>query len=212
VGIVYALYLPHLSQKGVVCQLDGDLMSLGDDHTYRLVGKGTVRIRMYDGTLRELKKVRYIPRMTKNLISIRALEAEGLRGTLGEGILKMSSGSLVVLKDIRRKNVYYLMGSAVTGLASSRQLNGDSIRSWHSGHGQISLKSDQTLIGVSTCHLEARDSSVLDKKKVKFDTYTHHLHGLLDYIHVDVWGPTKNASLGGHRYFISVVDDYSRHC
>jgi len=27
---------------------------------------GTVRIRMYDGTLRELKEVRYIPNMTKN--------------------------------------------------------------------------------------------------------------------------------------------------
>jgi len=29
-------------------------------------GKGTFRIRMYDGTLRELKEVRHIPRMTKN--------------------------------------------------------------------------------------------------------------------------------------------------
>jgi len=33
-------------------ELDGDLMSMGDDHTCQLVGKGTVRIRMYDGTLR----------------------------------------------------------------------------------------------------------------------------------------------------------------
>jgi len=29
---------------------------------------------------------------------------------------------------------------------------------------------------------------------------------------VDVWGPTKTASLGGHRYFFSIVDDYFRHC
>ena len=95
-----------------------------------LVRKGTVRIRMYDGTLRELKKVRYIPRMTKNLISIRALEAEGLRGTLGEGILKMSSGSLIVLKGIKHNNMYYLKSSAVTGLVSSKYLDGDSTRLW----------------------------------------------------------------------------------
>jgi len=100
-------------------ELDGGLMSMGDGNTCQLVGKGTVRIRMYDETLRELKEVRYIPTMTKNIISVGALEAEDLRRTLGEGILNMSSGSLIVLKGIRRNNVYYLMGSTVTRLASS---------------------------------------------------------------------------------------------
>jgi len=66
--------------------------------------------------------------MTENLISVGALKAEGLRGTLGEGVLKMSSGSLVVLKGIRCNNVYYLVGSAVTGLPSSGQLDGNSTR------------------------------------------------------------------------------------
>ena len=42
------------------------------------------------------------------------------------------------------------MGSAVIGLASSGQLDDDSIRSWHSGHGQVGLKSDQVLGGAST--------------------------------------------------------------
>jgi len=52
--------------------------------------------------------------MTKNIISVGALKVEGLIETLGEGVLKMASGLLVVLKGIRRNNVYYLMGSAVT--------------------------------------------------------------------------------------------------
>ena len=65
--------------------------------------------------------------MTKNKISAGALKAEGLRGsTLGEGVLKMSSGSLVILKSIRCNNLYYLMSSKVTGLASSGQLDDDS--------------------------------------------------------------------------------------
>jgi len=133
-------------------------MSMGDNHICRLVGKGTNSIRMYNGTLRELE-ARYIPHMTKNLISVGALGAEGLRRTLGEDILKMSSDSLVILKGIRR-NEYYLMGSAE--LTSSGQLDGDSITSWHSGHRQVSLKSDQALRAASTCHLKARESSVLD--------------------------------------------------
>ena len=99
-------------------ELDGRLISIGDDHTCQLVGKDTVRIRMYDGTLRELKEVRYIPNMMKNTISIGALDEEGLRGTLGEDVLKMSRGSLVALNSIRCNNLYYLIGNAVTGLAS----------------------------------------------------------------------------------------------
>ena len=47
---------------------------------------------------------------------------------------------------------------------------------------------------------------------MKFDTDTYHLHGLLDCVHVDVWGLIKIASLGGHRYFVFIIDDYSSPC
>jgi len=57
-------------------ELDGSLMFMGNDHTCRLIGKGTVRIRMYDGTLRELKEMRYISHMMKNLISVGVLKAK----------------------------------------------------------------------------------------------------------------------------------------
>ena len=73
--------------------------------------------------------MRYIPSMMNNIISIGALKVKSLRETLGEGVFKISSGSLVVLKGIRRNNVYYLMGSAVTVLVSSEQLDDATIGS-----------------------------------------------------------------------------------
>ena len=42
--------------------------------------------------------------------------------------------------------------------------------------------------------------------KVKFGTATHRSEGLLDCVHVDVWGPAKIVSLGGHLYFVFFVD------
>ena len=52
---------------------------------------------------------------------------------------------------------------------------------------------------------------VLSKKiKVKFGTAVHHNKGILHYVHTNMWGPSKNASLGEKYYFISFVDDYSR--
>jgi len=71
-------------------------------------GIGTVRIMLSDRMVRMLKDVRYISQLKKNVISIGALEAQGLRGTHGEGILKIFSDSLVVLKGIRCNNLYYL--------------------------------------------------------------------------------------------------------
>lgn len=31
-----------------------------------------------------------------------------------------------------------------------------------------------------------------------------------DLIHMDIWGPYKVATLDGNKYFLAVVDDYSR--
>ena len=56
--------------------------------------------------IKELKDVRYIPQLNKNLILVGALEGQGLRGTLREGVLKIFSGLLVVMKGIRYNNLY----------------------------------------------------------------------------------------------------------
>jgi len=67
------------------------------------------------------------------------------------------------------------------------------------------------LEGASICKLKFGGHVVMDKKiKVKFGSSTHRSEGLLDYVHINIWGPTKTASLGGHRYFVSFIDDISR--
>jgi len=68
-----------------------------------------------------------------------------------------------------------------------------------------------SLEGAATCNLVG-EYGVLDKKKVKFSTSTHRSKGLLDSVHISVWGPAKTASLGCHRYFVSFIDNLSRHC
>jgi len=32
-----------------------------------------------------------------------------------------------------------------------------------------------------------------------------------DLIHVEIWGPYSIASIHGHKYFLTIVDDYSRY-
>ena len=40
---------------------------MGDDHPCNVEGMGTVRFKMNDGIVRELKEVRYVPQLKKNL-------------------------------------------------------------------------------------------------------------------------------------------------
>ena len=46
--------------------------------------------------------------------------------------------------------------------------------------------------------------------RVKFEKGLHNTKGIWDYIYLDLWGPTRVTSTEGGKYFLSLVDDYSR--
>ena len=45
---------------------------------------------------------------------------------------------------------------------------------------------------------------------VKFSAGVHRTKGTLDYIHLDLWGPSQVVSHGGRRHMLTFIDDYSR--
>jgi len=94
----------------------------------------------------------------------------------------------------------------------------DSTRLWHMRLGHTGEKNLQALAkkgllkGVKTCKLEFCEHCVIGKKiKVKFDTVIYHTEEILDYVHTDVWRPTKTISLGGMHYFVSFITNFSTH-
>ena len=52
---------------------------------------------MHDGIVRTLTDVRHIPNMRKNLISLSTLDGKGYKYSGGDGVLKVSKGSLIVM-------------------------------------------------------------------------------------------------------------------
>ena len=79
-------------------KLDGCYTVMGDDHPCNIEGIGTVCVKMVNGIVRELKEVRYVPQLRRNLISVGVLEALGLMVSIRDGVLKMTKGSIVVMK------------------------------------------------------------------------------------------------------------------
>ena len=65
---------------------------MGKDHVCKVAGVGTVRIKMHDGVIRTLTGVKHIPDLTKNLISLGALEDVGCKFQSEGGVLQVLKG------------------------------------------------------------------------------------------------------------------------
>ena len=114
---------------------------------------------------------------------------------------------MVVMKGVRRNNLYYLKGSTITGQVEiSISLDDVCTQVWqmrleHGGEKSLQAPAKKgSLEGASTYNKELSEHRVLDKKKVKFSTITYHSEGLLNCVHVSIWGLAKTASLESHRY------------
>ncbi|KAE8654775.1 glutamate-ammonia ligase family protein [Hibiscus syriacus] len=160
--------------------------------------------------------------LMRNLISVGTLESKGLEVRAKDEIMRIISGALVIMKGIqKRNNVYYFLGSTIVGtaawIASTDEQESETTRLWHMRLGHVGEKSlklmiDQGLLkGARACKLAFCEHCIKGKKtRVKFRTTIHDTKGILDYVHSDVWKPSKITSLGGTHYYVTFVDDFSR--
>jgi len=70
---------------------------MGDDRPCHMKGICTVLIKMFDGMVRELKDVRYIPQLKRNFMSVGTLKELGLEVSLRDEVLKMIKSSMLFL-------------------------------------------------------------------------------------------------------------------
>nr|GEW37904.1 zinc finger, CCHC-type [Tanacetum cinerariifolium] len=162
---------------------------------------------------------RYIPEMKRNLISLETIEKEGYTVKLQSGKIKVINGSMVVLSGTRRDNcIYFLDGHAVAGELNASVEEKDSLAQvWHKRPGHISeaglqILEKQGLFGKKSLgKLDFCENCVLRKShRVRFGVRRHTTQGVIDYVHSNLWGSSQVESLGGKRYFLSIVNDYSR--
>ena len=77
--------------------------------------------------------------------------------------------------------------------------------------GLIELAKQELLCGDRMERLKFCEHCVYGKAwRAKFNAGQQRTKGTLDYVHADLWGPTKTPSHSGAWYFLSIVDDYSR--
>ncbi|KAL0424733.1 UNVERIFIED_CONTAM: Retrovirus-related Pol polyprotein from transposon TNT 1-94 [Sesamum radiatum] len=181
-------------------------------------GLGDVCLTFSDGYKLTLRNVRYVPDLNHNLMSCAALEEEGLEGRWGKGIMKIMKGSLTVFKADKRRNLYVCTVDYDILTASVTDFDKTSL--WHKRLGHISQKGLELLQkeGVLIDKIEKLkfcDECVMGKQhKVQFPASQNpnpvSSSCILDYVHADVWGPSNISTHGGNKYFLSIIDNFSR--
>ena len=199
--------------------VDGGNVTMGNNTTCKVVGIGSIKIKMFDGIVRTLTDVRYVPGLKKNLLSLGTLDKIGCRITCEGGVMKVAKGSLVVMKGRLNGSLYALQGSTILGSAnvSTSTMSDRDTKLWHlrlghmSERGMFELSKQGLFDGKNFGNLGFCEHCVYGKhKRVSFKPAIHNTKGILDYVHSDLWGPSRTPSLSGCSYMLTFIDDYSR--
>ncbi|KAL2230353.1 UNVERIFIED_CONTAM: Retrovirus-related Pol polyprotein from transposon TNT 1-94 [Sesamum indicum] len=192
-------------------------VSMANEKKCEIRGLGDVAL-CFEGYKMILKNVRYVPDLSHNLISYAALEEDGLEGRWGKGTMKIMKGSLVVFKAERKRNLYICTATYDNFAAFISENYKTTL--WHKRLGHISMKGldflrKDGILNDKLDKLDFCDECVMGKHhKVHFPISPSPNPSMstciLDYVHADVWGPSNVPTHGGNRYFLSVIDNYSR--
>ncbi|KAE8715738.1 hypothetical protein F3Y22_tig00110160pilonHSYRG00308 [Hibiscus syriacus] len=143
-----------------------------------------------------------------------ALEIVGV-GTIK---LKMFRGALVVLKGEKIvANLYMLKGETLLEVeAFVASCSSDSAMLWYLKLGHMSEQGMKILVekkllpGLTKVSLHLCEHCITSKKhRLKFNTSNSRGKCVLELVHSNVW-QAPVTSLGGAKYFVSFIDDYSR--
>ncbi|WVY97343.1 hypothetical protein V8G54_029494 [Vigna mungo] len=175
---------------------------LGNEQSCEIAGKGAVKIKL-NGSVWELKNVRHIPDLTKNLISVGQLANDGYTTVFHGDNWKISKGAMTIARGRKSGTLYKTEGAChLIAVAMNENPN-----LWHRRLGHMSEK------GMRIMHSKGKLPSL---RSIEFDMCEDCILGKqkrkerLELFHSDVWGPTTVSSIGGKRYFVTFIDDHSR--
>ena len=66
-----------------------DSMFMGNDHALEIAGIGTIKLKMYDGSIRIISKVRHVKDLKNNLLSMKQFDSFGCNIRIDNGIMKI---------------------------------------------------------------------------------------------------------------------------
>lgn len=191
-------------------------ISVANDQKMQVHGCGTAHI-VVEGVEITVQNVLHVPQLGANLLSVNAMiEAGNIIEFNADGCKVMNGQGDLVAQAKSSNGTYKIDGKYIKCMLAKN----NRLIEWHRKMGHISfegLKAVQKAVsGIDfnetkdsikncvSCAEGKQPRAVFHKRDVEIKT-----KGILELIHMDVCGP-MDSSLGGARYFLVFIDDYSR--
>jgi hypothetical protein len=84
---------------------------LDDGWTLSVDKIGTVRFLMWDGMIRTVIDVRYVPSVRRSLVSLSELDSRGYEIRIRGGSIEVVRGDIVIIQDTRRCGIFEMVGT-----------------------------------------------------------------------------------------------------
>ena len=142
----------------------------------------SVKFKMSDGAEKILTNVRFVIDLKRNLISLGELEATGYQFKAEDVTIKVSKGSMVIMKGTRQNGLYLLQGFALPGEDNVAVAESDKTRLWHQRLGHISegglqeLGEQDLFRKHKIDNLEFCEHCIFEKKNVESSSRQSHTH------------------------------------
>ncbi|KAI3518152.1 hypothetical protein L1887_06594 [Cichorium endivia] len=196
-------------------------VKFGNESRVRIEGKGSVVFKCKDGGQRKLNEVYYIPDLCSNIISLGQLAEGGDEINIKGPFLwvRDSIGRLLMKVQRSANRLYKIELEESADVCFAAKID-DSVWLWHKRMGHISFSTmkqmgDKGMIeGMPQIKIPSQPcEGCLVGKQTRNPFPSHTIYRAkkkLELIHGDLCGPVTPPTPSGNRYFMLIVDDFSR--
>ena len=198
-------------------------INLADNSALFAYGKGNVQLTIYSNSMKhdiELTNVLYVPKIQTKLLSLPAMD-QGITVQFKENSCIFYVNNKQYTVGHRHGKLFKLncvpVETCCFGSTASVSLSTWHQRYGHFGYENVKLLNDRNLVdGMklnSNSDVKNCEGCILGKqKRLPFPKISMYQSTKpLDLIHSDVCGPLSVNSIGGSRYFVTFVDNFSRY-
>ena len=111
----------------------------------------------------------------------------------------------------------YILDTDTLKFASTIFVSNVSAHVWHNRLGHLSFKRLDALKNHLHCDVSRLNKAfpcyifpLAKQRRLSFDSHNHMSQFPFDLVQCNIWGSYFVSSHAGHRYFLTLVDDYSR--
>lgn len=196
-------------------------VSLGDSSKLQVEGKGKIKFFTKDGKSEYISNVYYVPNMKSNILSIGQLLEKGYIIHMESGSLSLRDAQdrLVTQVQMAKNRMFPLHLNTSLKKCFYGSIDNESWR-WHLRYGHLNFNGlkllheanmVQGLPAIEQQNHVCEVCTLGKQHRLPFPNGgSRRATTPLQLVHTDICGPLEPISLGGNRYFIAFIDDYSR--